>query len=221
MQQHLAAVDRDGGARRIAPSRRDQQRDQRRDVVDGAGADRSVGVPLLDGGGPAVQAFAGGSVGNGRLGWTPSTVVVRLGDDVLRMVPPFATGRTPVTSLVSETVDVTGAAKIVTAHDMRETSVPLSRAFADAVAVTAVDHTTVDEVTEALEMLTKRLLVETEDDRTVGLRLALSGRQVAVVAGLATRGAGGEDDRGGAAPHRRLDDVPVPARPLPGGRPRG
>jgi acyl-coenzyme A thioesterase PaaI-like protein len=44
-----------------------------------------------------------------------------------------------------------------------------TRAFADAVAVTAVDRATLDEVTGALELLTHRLRVETEDDAYSGL----------------------------------------------------
>src|SRR5689334_24573461 len=44
-----------------------------------------------------------------------------------------------------------------------------ARAFADAVAVTAVDRTTVDEVTGALELLTHRLSVETDADGYSGL----------------------------------------------------
>jgi acyl-coenzyme A thioesterase PaaI-like protein len=44
-----------------------------------------------------------------------------------------------------------------------------TRAFADAVALTAVDRTTLDEVTGALEMMTQRLRVATEDDAYSGL----------------------------------------------------
>ena len=44
-----------------------------------------------------------------------------------------------------------------------------ARAFADAVAVTAVDRATLDEVTGTLELLTHRLSVETDDDGYSGL----------------------------------------------------
>jgi len=44
-----------------------------------------------------------------------------------------------------------------------------TRALADAIAVTAVDRTTLDEVTGALELLTHRLRVETDDDGYSGL----------------------------------------------------
>ena len=44
-----------------------------------------------------------------------------------------------------------------------------TRAFADAVAETAVDRTTLDEVTGALELMTHRLRVETDDDGYSGL----------------------------------------------------
>jgi acyl-coenzyme A thioesterase PaaI-like protein len=44
-----------------------------------------------------------------------------------------------------------------------------TRALADAVAVTGVDRATLDEVTGTLELLTHRLLVETDDDAYSGL----------------------------------------------------
>ena len=44
-----------------------------------------------------------------------------------------------------------------------------TRAFADAVAETAVDRTTLDEVAGALELMTHRLRVETDDDGYSGL----------------------------------------------------
>ncbi|HEU5309565.1 MAG TPA: PaaI family thioesterase [Acidimicrobiia bacterium] len=44
-----------------------------------------------------------------------------------------------------------------------------TRALADAVAVTAVDRATLDEVTGALELLTQRLALETDDDGYSGL----------------------------------------------------
>jgi uncharacterized protein (TIGR00369 family) len=44
-----------------------------------------------------------------------------------------------------------------------------TRALADAVAVTAVDRATIDEVTSTLELLTHRLTVETDDDGYSGL----------------------------------------------------
>ncbi len=44
-----------------------------------------------------------------------------------------------------------------------------TRAFADAVAVTAVDRATLDEVSGALELLTQRLRAATEDDAYSGL----------------------------------------------------
>jgi len=44
-----------------------------------------------------------------------------------------------------------------------------TRALADAIAVTAVDRTTLDEVTGALELLTHRLTVEVDDDGYSGL----------------------------------------------------
>ncbi len=46
-----------------------------------------------------------------------------------------------------------------------------TRAFADAIATTAVDRATLEEVTVALEMMTQRLRVETEDDAYSGLVL--------------------------------------------------
>jgi acyl-coenzyme A thioesterase PaaI-like protein len=44
-----------------------------------------------------------------------------------------------------------------------------SRALADAIAVTAVDRATIDEVSGALELLTHRLAVDTDDDGYSGL----------------------------------------------------
>jgi len=54
-------------------------------------------------------------------------------------------------------------------RDGAERLAAAARAFADAVAVTAVDRATIDEVTGALELLTHRLSVETDDDGYSGL----------------------------------------------------
>src|SRR6187401_2047417 len=56
-----------------------------------------------------------------------------------------------------------------TRRDGVERLAAASRALADAIAVTAVDRATLDEVSGAIELLTHRLAVATDDDGYSGL----------------------------------------------------